>query len=444
MTSKAYWTAIAVSVSLSVLAACTPTPKQPVTPAPEPAPAPAPTPAPAPVQPKPGEPAPEALSAAELPRSRGPDVARLPGWQQADPLPALIAFRKSCRALEKRQDISGLTQPGDWSAACAAARTTPDTSAEARRFFETQFATLQVGDGTGLNTGYYEPELAGSRTWSVEYSVPLYKRPPELVDVDLGAFRVSLRGQRIAGRVESSRLVPYYDRGQIEDGALKNRGLEVAWVKDPYEAFFLHIQGSGRIRLPDGSIMRVGYDGQNGHQYVGMGRRLLDLGLLQPGQATMQGIIQWARANPAKAREIMRENRSFVFFRELTGDGPLGAMGVALTPETSVAADPRFIPLGTPLWLQSAYPNPQNRQQQLPIAKLMVAQDTGGAIKGANRLDLFWGAGERAALIAGGLSWRGITTLLLPKPAVERALATPPRPIASAPAAAPARNAAAS
>ncbi|MCH8684024.1 murein transglycosylase A [Pedomonas mirosovicensis] len=419
MSRNAFWTAVAVTVSLSVLAACTQTPKQPVTPAPPAEPAPAPAP------PKPPE-AQEPISALELPRTSGPLVSQLPGWQQADLLPALQAFNKSCRSLQKRQDVSGLTRPEDWSEACASASTTPQTSADARRFFETRFATLRVGDGTGLNTGYYEPELAGSRTWSVEYSVPLYKRPPELVDVDLGAFRVSLRGQRIAGRVQGKSLVPYYDRGQIEDGALKNRGLELAWVKDPYEAFFLHIQGSGRIKLPDGSVMRVGYDGQNGHAYVGLGRRLLDMGLLPPGQATMQGIIAWARANPDKARDVMRENRSFIFFRELTGDGPLGAMGVALTPETSVASDPRFIPLGAPLWLQSAYPNPQNRQQQLPIAKMMVAQDTGGAIKGANRLDLFWGAGERAALIAGGLSWRGITTLLLPKQAVERLLSTPP------------------
>lgn len=375
------------------------------------------------------------MRAVELPRAAGPAVADLPGWDKNDPTSALAAFRKSCRALERRADISGLTQPGDWTDACAAAANVAQTPAYARQFFETYFGTIILGDGSGLNTGYYEPELAGSRTWSVEYSVPLYRRPPELVDVDLGAFRVTLRGQRIAGRVDGRNLVPYFDRGQIEDGALQGRGLELAYVRDPYEAFFLQIQGSGRVRLPDGTIMRVGYDGQNGHAYVGIGRRLLDLGLLPPGQASMQGIIAWARANPDKAREVMRENRSFVFFRELTGDGPLGALNVALTPEISVAADPLFLPLGAPLWLQSAYPNPQNRMQQLPLSRLMVAQDTGGAIKGANRLDLFWGAGERAALIAGGLSSRGTTTLLLPKPVVERLLSTLPEPPSGAPAA---------
>lgn len=466
MNQIAFRTAVAVSVSLSVLAACTParqgpvaptppsqpTPGQPTpgqqppgqpTPAPRPTPAPVPSvpttpPGPSPTQPPVPPPLPEdVISAAQLPRSAGPAVSQLPGWQQSDPLPALNAFRKSCRSLERRTDISGLTRPGDWTAVCASAQTAGNTTQDARRFFETHFATLRIGEGAsagvGLNTGYYEPELAGARTWSMEYSVPLYRRPPELVDVDLGIFRESLRGQRIAGRIEGNKLVPYADRGQIEEGALKNRGLELAWVRDPYEAFFLHIQGSGRVRLPDGSIMRVGYDGQNGHQYQGMGRLLLDRGLLAPGQATMQGIIAWARANPEKAREIMRENRSFVFFRELTGEGPLGAMGIALTPETSVATDPRFIPLGVPLWLQSAYPNPQDRRQHLPLSRLMVAQDTGGAIKGPNRLDLFWGAGENAAMIAGGLSWRGVTTLLLPKPAVQRLLSTKPGVLVSNP-----------
>lgn len=457
-------TAFAVSASLSILAACTQAPKQPVVAPPpseqarpaEPAPAyppapepvlPPPAPGPAPVQPPAPPPLPEdVISAAQLPRTAGPAVSQLPGWQDSDQLPALHAFRKSCRSLERRQDISGLTRPGDWTAVCAAAQTVGNTTADARRFFETHFATLRLGEGAtagvGLNTGYYEPELAGSRTWSMEYSVPLYRRPPELVEVDLGVFRENLRGQRIAGRIEGNRLVPYADRAQIEDGALKNRGLELVWVRDPYEAFFLHIQGSGRVRLPDGTIMRVGYDGQNGHQYQGLGRMLLDRGLLQPGQATMQGIIAWARANPEKARQIMRENRSFVFFRELTGEGPLGAMGHALTPYTSVASDPRFIPLGVPLWLQTAYPNPQDRRQHIGLNRLMVAQDTGGAIKGPNRLDIFWGAGETAAMIAGGLSWRGITTLLLPKPVAQRLLATKPGILVSnPPAAKPAKSA---
>lgn len=396
--------AILALAILSVLAACTPQAARPVVP---------PT-----IPPKASE-----VGKAELPLQaldmvllRGPSVAALPGWSAAAADAALAAFRKSCPALLNRADGSGLTTKEEWAAPCSAAPQATD----AKTFFETQFATLVVGGGQGLNTGYYEPELAGSLTPDSAYPVPLYKRPPELIDVDLGAFRDTLRGQRIAGKVEGRRLVPYFDRGQIEDGALAGRALEVVWVADPYEAFFLQIQGSGRVRLPDGQVLRIGYDGQNGHAYLGVGRRLRELGYLAPGQASMQGIIAWARSNPDLARSVMRENRSYIFFKPLTGEGPLGALNVALTPEISVAADPAFIPLGAPLWLQSAHPDPQKPMRQLPFNRLMIAQDTGGAIKGANRLDIFWGPGERAELIAGNMSWTGVTTLLLPKASLDR------------------------
>ncbi|MEX6724786.1 murein transglycosylase A [Parapedomonas caeni] len=400
--------AVSLALATAVLAACAPTP---------------PVSAPVPVPAKPVAPEPPAPSRArDLPLAAGPAVADLPGWRDNDPARALAAFRASCRALTIRTDQSGLTQPGDWAEVCSAAVSATD----ARAFFESRFATLVVGDGSGLNTGYYEPELAGDRMASPAYPVPLYKRPPELIDVDLGAFRDTLRGQRIAGRIEGRRLVPYADRAAIEDGALAGRGLELAWAADPYEVFFLQIQGSGRVRLPDGQVMRVGYDGQNGHPYVGIGRKLLDMGLLAKGQASMQGIIAWARANPDKAREVMRLNPSFVFFRELTGPGPLGAMNVALSPDISVAADPSFVPLGAPLWLVSARPDVARPARQLPFSRLMVAQDTGGAITGANRLDVFWGPGADAAIIAGGMSWRGKMLLLLPVAVVDRLLASPP------------------
>ena len=412
-------------VSLTVLAACA-TPRAPQLPAPRvPAEVPTPTPAPVPTA---------AENAAQLGVTAGPALASLAGWAEADAKPALDAFRKSCRALTRRSDTSGLTQAGDWDAPCAAAA----TAADPRAFFETQFAAVTVGGGTGLNTGYFEPEISGSRTPSAAYPVPIYKRPSDLIEVDLGLFTDNLKGRRIRGRVDGDALVPYFDRGQIEDGALSGKGLEIGYAADPYELFFLHIQGSGRLRLPDGSVMRIGYDGQNGREYVGVGSRLRQMNALGPGQATMDGIIGWMKASPDAGRSLMRENKSYIFFKLLTGEGPLGAMNVALTPEYSVATDPKFIPLGAPVWLDTSIPEPQPGVMTngapayalTPFRRLMVAQDTGGAIKGANRFDLFWGPGDRARRIAGGLSSQGRATLLLPKVAADRLLAraAPPRP----------------
>lgn len=426
--------------SLVVLAACAT--REPL-PAPvPPTPTQTPTPTPTPTAP------PAAETAVQAGVAAAPALAALPGWTEADARPALDAFRKSCRALTRRTDLSGLTQSGDWNEACTAAATASD----GRAFFETYFTPVTIGNGTGLNTGYFEPELVGARSPAPGYPVPIYKRPADLVEVDLGLFRDNLKGRRIRGRVDGSALVPYFDRGQIEDGALAGRGLEIGYAADPYELFFLHIQGSGRLRLPDGSVMRIGYDGQNGREYVGIGSRLRQLNLLGPGQATMDGIIGWLKANPEQGRALMRENKSYIFFKELKGDGPLGALSVALTPEYSVAADPKFVPLGAPLWLDSMIPEPTGPiiaaaiapigngvvgptprpagDVMTPFRRLMVAQDTGGAIKGANRFDLFWGPGQRARRIAGGLSSQGRATLLLPKAAAERLLArgAPARP----------------
>ncbi len=322
---------------------------------------------------------------------------------------ALVAFRRSCPALLKRRDASGLTEPGDWADACAAAAGNDAQAVFAR------LAAVRVGDGLGLNTGYYEPELAGSRTAAPGYAVPLYRRPPELIEIDLGAFSDGLTGRKVRGRIAGGSFVPFFDRAGIDDGALAGRGLELAWAADPHEAFFLEIQGSGRLRLPDGAVMRVGYDGQNGRDYTAIGKLLRDRGALAPGQATMDGIIGWMRGQPDRGRTLMRENRSKIFFRALTGDpalGPPGALGVPLTPRISVAADPRFVPLGCPLWLTS--------RAEGDFARVVVAQDTGGAIKGANRLDVFWGAGADARRIAGAASARGAATLLLPRASVAR------------------------
>jgi membrane-bound lytic murein transglycosylase A len=210
-------------------------------------------------------------------------------------------------------------------------------------------------------------------------------------------------------------MTPYYERSEIEDGALAGRGLEIGWAADPIELFFLQIQGSGRLRLPDGGVMRIGYSGQNGRDYVGIGKLMKDRGLLGPGQTSMQGIVAWLREHPEEGRAIMRENKSYVFFQELTGAGPLGALGLPVTPRGTVAADVRFVPLGAPVLLELDRPE---------ASGLWVAQDTGGAIKGANRFDTFWGAGEEAAVIAGGMQGRGRAFILLPKGSVARLGAT--------------------
>jgi membrane-bound lytic murein transglycosylase A len=322
---------------------------------------------------------------------------------------ALVAFRLSCPLLVKRRDQSGLTRPADWETACAAAPQWPD--GEAGRFFAEWFEPVRIADGRAFATGYYEPEIAGSRNRQPGYEVPVYRRPGDLIEVDLGLFSADLKGKRVHGRVQDGRLIPYFDRAEIEDGALSRQGLEIAWAADPVELFFLQIQGSGRLRLPDGTVMRIGYDGQNGRDYTPIGRLLRERGLLAPGQASMQGIMEWLRANPADGKGIMRENRSWIFFRELVGPGPLGALGLPVTGRASVAVDPAFIPLGAPVLLAMDRPE---------ASGLWVAQDTGGAIKGANRFDTFWGAGDEARTIAGGMSARGQALLLLPKGTMAR------------------------
>lgn len=380
----------------------TPVPAPTPSPAPRPAPAPAPTPAPAPAA------VTEIANAVAAGVTVGRDVSSI-GLTPEMASRALIAFRLSCNSVTRRADTSGLTQPGDWAAACAAAPGWTDS--DAIRFFATHFRTVQVGDGRGLATGYYEPEIAGCRTQSAQCQVPVYGIPADLVEVDLGLFSSNLTGKRIRGRVDGSRFVPYFDRAAIDGGALAGRNLEIAWAADPVEFFFLQIQGSGRLRMADGSVMRIGYAGQNGRDYVGIGRLLRDRGVLQPGEASMQGLMSYLRRQPDGGASVMRENGSWIFFRELTGAGPLGALGVPVTGRASVAADPAFIPLGAPVFLTMDRPE---------ASGLWIAQDTGGAIRGANRVDTFWGAGEEARTIAGGMSARGTALLLLPTASVER------------------------
>jgi membrane-bound lytic murein transglycosylase A len=322
---------------------------------------------------------------------------------------ALKSFQSSCPAMLRRTDLSGLTVSTDWQPACSAANN--GASADPLRFFAENFEVAQIGDGKAFATGYYIPEIAGSRTRRSGYDVPIYAKPPELVEIDLGEFSDGLKGKKIRGQVKGNRFVPFADRTEIEEGTLQGRGLEIAWAKDAIDFFVLQIQGSGNLRLPDGGLMKIGYDGQNGRDYTGIGKVMRDRNLLAPGKANMQGITEWLRANPEQGKAIMRENRSWVFFRELTKTAAVGALNVEVIARTSVAADPMFTPLGAPVFLLMDRAEPNG---------LWVAQDTGGAIKGANRFDTFWGAGAEAERLAGGMSARGTAFLLLPIGTIAR------------------------
>jgi membrane-bound lytic murein transglycosylase A len=326
---------------------------------------------------------------------------------------ALASFRESCPKLLIRTDASGLTRQDDWRPSCSAAETWPVDQAE--RFFDAQFEAAKVGDGTSHVTGYYEPEIAGSPTRQPGFEVPIYRMPPDLVRARAGDAEPNAIGQTPLGRYDASgKFVPYFERAEIEDGALAGRGLEIAWAADPIDLFFLQIQGSGRLRSPEGELMRIGYAGQNGRGYVAIGGTMRRRGLIGEGTAfatSMQGIVQYLRAHPDEGRAIMRENQSWIFFCELSGDGPLGALEVPVRRESSVASDPAYVPLGAPVFLSGGRPE---------LTGLWIAQDTGGAIKGPNRFDSFWGAGADAERIAGGMNDKGRAVLLLPKGTLAR------------------------
>jgi membrane-bound lytic murein transglycosylase A len=359
----------------------------------------APSPRPPPRPPAPPAAPADALAAGIRP---GPPLPPL------DPVAAarsLDAFLISCPSLTARADRTGLAAPGDWAPACAAAADAK-AAGTAQAFFRDSFETVQVGDGAAFATGYYEPEISASRTRQPGYEVPIYARPDDLLAADP---RTGARGR---GRVdENGDYVLYYDRGEIEDGALAGRGLEIAWAADPVALFFLQIQGSGRLRLPDGGVMRIGYADQNGRDYVAIGRLLRERNLIE-GPIGMRQIVDWLHAHPVEGDALMRENRSYVFFRALTGPGPLGALGRPVTPGASVAADPAFVPLGAPVLL-AGMDNPR-------ADGLWIAQDTGGAIRGANRFDTFWGAGPDAAATAGSMQSHGRAYILVPRGTLAR------------------------
>jgi membrane-bound lytic murein transglycosylase A len=344
----------------------------------------------------------------------GPSLGSLQ-LRQDDAGAALASFVESCPRLLQREDASGLTRQADWQSACSAA--VSRRSGDAAGFFGEHFETAVIGDGKAFATGYFEPEIAGVRTRQPGFEVPVYSLPSDLVrgwpdDIPLA----ERSGREPLGRYDpSGKFVYYYDRAEIENGALAGRGLEIAWAADPIEFFFLQIQGSGRLRAPDGSVIRIGYAGQNGREYAGIGSIMRERGLLGdgPGQygGSMQGIMRYLREHPEEGRDLMRLNKSWVFFRVLNGDGPLGALEVPVRRESSVAADPNFVPLGAPVFLTL---------DRTVANGLWIAQDTGGAIKGANRFDTFWGAGADAREIAGGMSGRGEALVLLPKGTLRR------------------------
>ena len=336
----------------------------------------------------------------------------------ADARGALVAFRASCPKLLARTDTSGLTRQADWKPPCDAAATWP--AAQSAQFFSTWFESVKVGDGKAFVTGYYEPEIAGVKTRQPGFDVPVYGLPPDLVRAKPGDTPANDNGTQPLGRYdETGAFVPYFDRAAIDGGALANKGLEIAWAADPVELFFLQVQGSGRLKAPDGSVLRIGYAGQNGLGYTGIGSVMRSQGLIGsgPGQysGSMQGIMQYIRDNPEAGKALMQQNQSYVFFKLAGGDGPYGSLSVPVRGGDSVAADPSFVPLGAPVYLSL---------DRTEANGLWVAQDTGGAIKGPNRFDSFWGAGDAARTTAGGMSGRGDAWLLLPKGTVKR-LTTP-------------------
>ena len=352
----------------------------------------------------------------------------LPGWEADDHGAALGALLRSCAALEARADDEPLDaaplggRVGDWRAVCAAA-VSVEGRGRARAFFESRFSAYEARNGAiaeGLFTGYFEPELRGALRADASHAVPLYRRPPDLVTADLGLFRPGLAGERIAGRVSDGALKPYAARAEIDAGALAGQGLELAWVDDPVDAFFLHIQGSGLLAFADGTARRVTYAASNGQDYFPIGRTLVEQGALKPEEVSMPAIRAWLDANPARAPALMHENRSYVFFRWLDGgqaaEGPVGAQGVVLSAGRSLAVDRRFVPLTAPVWLATGAPDPADPAgSDRPLRRLMVAQDTGSAIRGPVRGDVYWGTGAAAGAVAGRMRHEGRYWLLLPR-----------------------------
>ena len=342
----------------------------------------------------------------------------LPGWQKDDFSGISQAFGRSCARLLKRGPAGFLKKDQRWGTIqgwqenCRVFQATAQDKKSQKQFFEKYFVPYEIRAGReeeGLFTGYYEASLRGSYKKYGEYQVPLHAKPSDLVMVSLGEFRDDLKGRRIAGRVTNGRLKPYEDRADITKGDIASDVL--VWVDDSIDKFFLQIQGSGLVRMDDGSSVRVGYDGQNGHPYFAIGRDLIHQGELTKDNVSLQTIRAWLKANPHKAQEVMNKNASYVFFRELSDEGPIGGEGIPLTPLRSLAVDHSLIPYGVPFWIDVEHPD----ENALKLQRMMVAQDTGGAIRGAVRGDVFWGYGPQAEDLAGRMKSEGRYWALLPR-----------------------------
>lgn len=396
---RAFFRLIAPGLMLAVLAACAPTPKKEAE--------------------KPAPSAPPAVPRVVL---TPVEYAGLPGWNEDFFGQALPALKRSCDIFLRQADDKPVGNGGifaglakDWRGPCAeAARLSETDHAGLRQLLEARFRPYKVGDGsaggktTGTFTGYYEIELRASTKPGPKFRAPILAPPDDLVTVDLGLFKPELGREQIIGRVDGNRLKPYWNRAEIDGGAVKGRTSELYWAEDAVDVFMLHIQGSGRLLLEDGRVQRVGFANSNGHRFVGIGKLMIDRGIMRGEDMSMQAIRDWLRVNPGPAAKLMAENPRYIFFRRIEGDGPIGAQNVALTAGRSLAVDSGLLPLGAPFWLDTRAPDGK------PFRRLMLAQDVGAAIKGAVRGDIFWGTGEAALNMAGRMKSPGEYYLLLP------------------------------
>lgn len=355
---------------------------------------------------------------------------QLPGWGSSEVKQSLKTFQTSCRSFV-RQDPERVVgtdaidlKAKDWQPACRAALAIhPITEKAAKDFFQTWFAPVEFYDKkpvNGLFTGYYLPLLKGSYTQSDAFNVPLYELPKNMVTVDLGLFIPELKNNKLVGRVEGNKLLPYYTREQINKGAITNNAKVLVWVNNPIDRLFLEIQGSGIVELEDGKRIYVGYDGQNGAPYTAIAAVLMKKGVMTKESASMQAIKKYLQDHPQEMEAVINQNKSFIFFRKLALNAAMGSQGVALTPGYSLAVDRQWIPLGVPLWLSTTRPDAKNPKLSKPMQRLMIAQDTGGAIRGKVRGDVFWGGGNEATLIAGHMKNEGRYWLLLPRQVLPR------------------------